>query len=92
MTRQELETKVNELRENKAILEEVQNLVKALEHEIIGYMVNNNLDTEITETAKITYKTQSRKGLDKEKLTEALGTEGIKKYEKVTTYNVLRVK
>ncbi len=91
MTKKELESKVQELRSLKALKEELENDVKAAEREIISYMEENNLDTEITESAKITYKPQSRTTLDKEKLTEILGDD-LKPFEKVTSYNVLRIK
>lgn len=87
----ELESKVQELRSLKALKEETENELKAVEREIISYMLENGIDTEITDTAKITYKPQSRTTLDKEKLTEILG-EDLKPFEKTTTYNVLRVK
>lgn len=87
----ELESKVQELRSLKTLKEETENELKAIEREIISYMVGNRIDTEITDTAKITYKPQSRTTLDKEKLTEILG-EDLKPFEKTTTYNVLRVK
>ena len=87
----ELESKVQELRSLKALKEETENELKAVEREIIAYMVENGIDTEITDTAKITYKPQSRTTLDKEKLTEILGDD-LKPFEKTTTYNVLRVK
>ena len=87
----ELESKVQELRSLKALKEETENELKAIEREIISYMVENGIDTEITDTAKITYKPQSRTTLDKEKLTEILGDD-LKTFEKTTTYNVLRVK
>ena len=87
----ELESKVQELRSLKTLKEETENELKAIEREIISYMVENRIDTEITDTAKITYKPQSRTTLDKEKLTEILG-EDLKPFEKTTTYNVLRVK
>lgn len=87
----ELESKVQELRSLKALREETENELKAIEREIISYMVENGIDTEITDTAKITYKPQSRTSLDKEKLTEILGDD-LKPFEKTTTYNVLRVK
>nr|DAG68025.1 MAG TPA: hypothetical protein [Bacteriophage sp.] len=54
-------------------------------------MKENETDTEITDTAKITYKEQSRTTLDKEKLTEILGDD-LKPFEKTTSYRVLRVK
>ena len=91
MTKTELETKVNELRSLKAMKEELESEVRAVESEIISYMTEKGLDTEITDTAKITYKPQSRTTLDKEKLAEVLG-EDLKPFEKVTSYNVLRIK
>lgn len=56
ITKSELEKKVNELRSLKAMAEELQNEVKAVEHEVISYMTENGLTEEITDTAKITYK------------------------------------
>lgn len=91
MTRQELEKKVQELRSLKAMKEELENEVKATEQEIISYMNEKEIDTEITNTAKITYKPQQRVTLDKEKLSEVLG-EDLKPFEKVSTFNVLRIK
>lgn len=91
MTKKELETKVQEFRSLKAMKEELENELKAVEFSIIEYMTENELDTEITDTAKITYKPQNRTTLDKEKLTEILG-EDLKPFEKTTSYNVLRVK
>lgn len=87
----ELESKVQELRSLKALKEETENELKAIEREIISYMVENGIDTEITDTAKITYKPQSRTTLDRDKLTEVFG-EDLKPFERTTTYNVLRVK
>ena len=91
MKKSELESKVQELRSLKTLKEETENAVKALEREIIDYMTENELTEEITDTAKITYKPQSRTTLDKEKLTEILG-EDLKPFEKTTSYNVLRIK
>ncbi len=91
ITKKELENKVQELRSLKSLREELDSELQAIEHSIIEYMTENGLDTEITDTAKITYKPQSRTTLDKEKLTEILGDD-LKPYEKTTFYNVLRVK
>ena len=44
-----------------------------------------------TDTAKITYKTQNRTTIDKDKLKDIFG-EDLKLFEKVTSYKVLRVK
>lgn len=90
MTKKELENKINELRSLKALERETADEAQAIEVEIINYMKENNLDTEITDTATVTYKSQTRRTLDKKRLEEDLGD--LTDYEKVTTYNVLRVK
>ncbi len=86
--KKELESKVQELRGLKTMKEELENELKAVEREIISYMTENEIDTEITDTAKITYKPQSRTTLDKDKLKEIFG-EDLKSYEKVSIFNVL---
>lgn len=91
ISKQELENKVQEIRRYKAMAEEAAEIQKSLEAEVIAYMVENNLTEEFTDTAKIMYKSQSRTTLDKEKLTEILGDD-LKPFEKVTSYNVLRIK
>lgn len=91
ITKKELEKKIEEMRSLKALKEETENEIKALEYEVISYMTENNLTEEITNTAKVTYKPQSRTTLDKKKLEEVLGDD-LKPYEKVTFYSVLRIK
>ena len=85
----ELEKKVQELRGLKAMKEELENEVKAVEHQIIEYMTENNLDKEVTDSAVISYKAQTRETLDKKRLEEDLGS--LEEYTKVTSYNVLRI-
>ena len=53
-------------------------------------MVENQIDTEITDSAKITYKSQTRATLDKKRLEEDLGS--LEEYTRVTEYSVLRIK
>lgn len=53
-------------------------------------MNENNLTEEITDTAKITYKEQTRSTLDKKKLEADLGS--LEEYTNTTIYNVLRIK
>lgn len=91
ITKNELENKVQELRSLKTMKEELENELKAVEREIISYMTEKELDTEITDTAKTTYKPHSRTTLDKTKLTEILGDD-LKPFEKVTSFKVLRIK
>ena len=90
MTKQELEVKVQEIRKYRAMAEEAAEIQKSLEAEVITYMVENGLDTKITDTAKITYKSQTRSTLDKKRLEEDLGS--LEEYTKVTEYSVLRIK
>lgn len=86
----ELEKKVQELRGLKAMKEELENEVKAVEHQIIEYMTENNLDKEVTDSAVISYKAQTRETLDKKRFEEDLGS--LEEYTKITSYNVLRIK
>ena len=86
----ELEKKVQELRGLKAMKEELENEVKAVEHQIIEYMTENNLDKEVTDSAVISYRAQTRETLDKKRLEEDLGS--LDEYTKITSYNVLRIK
>ena len=91
ISKNELEKKVQEIRSLKAMKEELENELKAVENEVISYMTENGLAEEITDTAKITYKPQGRITIDKEKLAEILG-EDLKPFEKVSCFNVLRIK
>ena len=86
----ELESRVQEIRKYKAMAEEAAEIQKALETEVITYMVENDLTEEFTDSAKITYKPQTRAILDKKRLEEDLGS--LEEYTKVTEYNVLRIK
>ena len=89
ISKNELEAKVQELRSLKALKEETENELRAIERGIINYMTENEKDTEITDTAKITFKEQVRATLDKKRLEEDLGS--LEEYTKVTKYNVLRI-
>ena len=90
ITKKELEQKIEELRKYKAMAEEISQIQKSLEQEVITYMNENDLTEEFTDSAKITYKEQARKSLDKDKLKERLGS--LTNFEKVTNYKVLRIK
>ena len=90
ISKAELDKKVQEIRKYRAMAEEAAEIQKALEAEVINYMVENGLDTEITNSVKITYKSQTRATLDKKRLEEDLGS--LEEYTNVTAYNVLRIK
>lgn len=90
ITKVELKSKVDEIREYKAIAEEMKEIIESLEAEVISYMKENKLDKEVTDNATITYKPQTRKSLDKDKLESDFGD--LTAYTKATTYSVLRIK
>ena len=90
MTKQELENTIEEIRRYKAMIEEATNIQKSLEAKVISYMVDNDLTEEITDSAKVSYKEQSRVTLDKKRLEADLGS--LEDYENVTRYKVLRIK
>mgnify|MGYP006972165291 FL=1 len=91
MTREELEIKIQEIRRYKAMAEEATNIQKSIEAEVIAWMTSEQLDTAMSDTAKITFKDQCRTTLVRKALEEVLG-EDLKPYEKTTTYKVLRIK
>lgn len=90
ISKAELENKVQEIRRYKAMAEEAANIQHSLEAEVIAYMVENNLTEEFTDSAKISYKSQTRATLNKKRLEEDLGS--LEEYTTVTEYNVLRIK
>ena len=87
ITKLELNKKVQEYREMKTLLEQVQNEVDAIKAEITLYMVENEKSEEITVDGKVTYKDSNRSALQ-----EALNTSDLKPYKKTSTFKVLRVK
>ena len=88
--REEMDNKIKEIRELKAMKEELENNLKALENEVIEYCKENEVDEVLGNDFKVTYKPQERKTLDKKALENDLGD--LSEYTKVTTYNVLRIK
>ena len=90
MTKKELETKIEEIRKYKRMIEECTEVEKALESEVISYMKEKNLTEEVTETARISYKSQTRATLNRKRLEEDLGS--LEDYTTTTTFNVLRIK
>lgn len=89
-TRQELDSKVAEIRSLKALKDELESNIKALENEVIDYFKCNEVNEVIGNDYKVTYKPQSREMLDKDRLIEELGD--LTDYIKTTTYSVLRIK
>lgn len=90
ISKADLENKVQEIRRYKAMAEEAANIQHSLEAEVIAYMVENGLTEEFTDSAKISYKSQTRATLNKKRLEEDLGS--LEEYTTVTAYNVSRIK
>lgn len=88
--REEMDDKIKEIRELKAMKEELENNLKALENDVIEYCKENEVEEVLGNDYKVTYKPQERKTLDKKALEKDLGD--LSDYTKVTTYNVLRIK
>lgn len=90
MNKAELEQRIQAIRSLKALKEETENELKALENEVISYLNENNIEEEFSDTSKITYLLQERRTLDKDKIREVIGD--LSPFEKVTTFRVLRIK
>ena len=90
ITRKEMDSKINEIRQLKAMKEELEQNLSALQNEVIEYFKENDIDEVIGNDYKATYKMQSRETLDKKKLESDLGD--LSEYTKVTSYPVLRIK
>ena len=88
--REEMDSKIKEIRELKLLKEELENYLKALDIDIIEYCKENEVEEVLGNDFKVTYKSQERKTLDKKALENDLGD--LSDYTKVTTYNVLRIK
>lgn len=92
----ELNSRVAEVRSLKALLEETENAIKALEYDIKDFMTVNFIKEDkkpeyIGTDYKITFNPQTRTTLDRERLEADLGSR-LEDYEKVSSFNVLRIK
>ena len=90
ITRKDMDSKINEIRQLKAMKEELEQNLSALQNEVIEYFKENEVDEVIGNDFKATYKIQTRETLDKKKLEDDLGD--LTEYTKVTSYPVLRIK
>ncbi len=98
--REELDSMVAEIRSLKALKEETENAIKALEREVIEFMTENEKEELIGNDFKVTYKEQGRTSLDKEKLAEKFNELSKKlneklelaSFERKTYFNTLKIK
>lgn len=103
ISKKELESKIAEIRELKMMKEEIENQIKAVENDVIGFLIENDeCKTEdkkgnpirqyIGTDFKATYASQSRETVDKEAVKKLLDAEQFKKVSKISAFNVLRIK
>ena len=89
ITANELHAKVAERRSLKALKDETENALKAIEMDIANFLKENSIDEYIGNDYKVTYKYQSRTTLDNARLEEDLGD--LSTYQKISTFPVLRI-
>ena len=90
ISRKDMDAKISEIRQLKAMKEELEDNLKALESEVVEYFKVNEVDEVIGNDFKATYKPQSRETLDRKRLEADLGD--LSEYTRTTTYSVLRIK
>lgn len=91
ITRKDMDSKINEIRQLKAMKEELEQNLSALQNEVIEYFKENEVDEVIGDNFKATYKMQSRETVSKEEVKKLLSAEDYQKVSKISTFPVLRI-
>lgn len=89
-TMDELENVVADYRSLKALKEELEDQIKELEREIIGYMDSNEKLTETGKDFSVKLTTCERRTLDSKRLEADLGS--LAEYQRISQYRRLYVK
>ena len=89
-TMKELESVVADYRSLKAMKEQLEEELKAVEREIIGYMDSNEKLTETGNDFTIKLSTCERRTLDSKRLEADLGS--LAEYQRISQYRRLYVK
>ena len=89
-TMKELENAVADYRGLKAMKEQLEEELKALEREIIGYMDSNEKLTETGDDFTVKLSTCERRIIDIKRLEEDLGS--LTEYQRISQYRRLYVK
>lgn len=89
-TMKELEQVISDYRGLKAMKEQLEEELKAVEREIIGYMDSNEKLTETGNDFSVKLSTCERRTLDTKKLEEDLGS--LADYQRISQYRRLYVK
>lgn len=102
ITKLELSEKVSEIRSLKALKEETENAIKALEMDVIGFLnemeecaatdkKGHPIRQYIGSDFKATYSEHSMETVDKAKVRSLLNDEDYQEVSKVSYYTVLRI-
>ena len=89
-TMNELKSVITDYRGLKAMKEQLEEELKALEREIIGYMDSNEKLTETGDDFTVKLSTCERRTIDTKRLEEDLGS--LADYQRVSQYRRLYVK
>lgn len=103
ISREELNGKISEIRELKMMKEEIENQIKSIESDVIGFLTEteeceatdkkgNPIRQYIGTDFKATYSPQSRETVDKEKVRKLLSAEQFEAVSKISIFKVLRIK
>lgn len=103
ISRQEMNEKMEEIKSLKMLMQETDDNIKALEREVIEYLLENEEDCKATNSkgkeilqffgnmCKATYSMQTRETVDKTEAKKILNDEDYDKVKKVSTFGVLRI-
>ena len=89
-TMNELKSVITDYRGLKAMKEQLEEELKALEREIIGYMDSNEKLTETGDDFTVNLSTCERRTIDTKRLEEDLGS--LTEYQRISQYRRLYVK
>ena len=89
-TMNELKSVITDYRGLKAMKEQLEEELKALEREIIGYMDSNEKLTETGDDFTVKLSTCERRTMDTKRLEEDLGS--LAEYQRISQYRRLYVK
>ena len=89
-TMNELKSVITDYRGLKAMKEQLEEELKALEREIIGYMDSNEKLTETGDDFTVRLSTCERRTIDTKRLEEDLGS--LAEYQRISQYRRLYVK
>ncbi len=103
MTAKEMNEKMQEIQEWKKTKEQAEQIISALEKEVIDFLQENEDECKTTNKngveilqyignmCKATYSPQERETVNKDEVKKLLSDEDYQKVSKISKYNVLRI-